>query len=48
MFELAILFGFHAFNNEVEYEALIIGLQMALICGARCVATYSNSQLVIR
>ena len=27
--EYAIRFGFHTFNNEAEYEAVIVGLNLA-------------------
>ncbi|KAL0421023.1 UNVERIFIED_CONTAM: hypothetical protein Slati_3125200 [Sesamum latifolium] len=44
--EFAIKFGFKAFNNEVEYEALVIGLRMAHETGAKHLLAYSDSQLV--
>uniref|UniRef100_A0A5B7BB47 Reverse transcriptase domain-containing protein n=1 Tax=Davidia involucrata TaxID=16924 RepID=A0A5B7BB47_DAVIN len=45
--ERAIAFGFKASNNEAEYEALIIGLQMAQLCGVERLKAYSDSQLVV-
>lgn len=44
--EYAIKFAFTASNNEVEYEALIIGLQLCLTGGVRRVKVKSDSQLV--
>ena len=39
--------GFRASNNEVEYEALLIGLRTVLGMNARDVEIYSNSRLVV-
>ena len=39
--------GFKAFNNEAEYEALIVGLKTAFDLGARDVEVYSDLRLVI-
>ena len=33
-------------NNEVEYEALIIGLDLAKVAGAANVVVYCDSQVV--
>ena len=35
-------------NNQVEYEALVIGLAMLLELGAKDVRVIGNSQLVLR
>ncbi|KAL0405651.1 UNVERIFIED_CONTAM: hypothetical protein Slati_3879000 [Sesamum latifolium] len=45
--EFAIKFGFKASNNEVEYEALVIGMKMAHEAGARHLLAYSDSQLIV-
>ena len=36
------------FNNQIEYEALIIGLEILLEMGIKSVEVYGDSQLVIR
>ncbi|KAL0444710.1 UNVERIFIED_CONTAM: hypothetical protein Slati_2193700 [Sesamum latifolium] len=46
--EFAIKFDFKASNNEVEYEALVIGMRMVHEAGARHLLTYSDSQLVVK
>lgn len=38
---------FKAINNEAEYEAVVIGLQLCSEVGARNVRVVSDSQLVI-
>lgn len=35
-------------NNTAEYEALIVGLQVALTMGAKDIKIFGNSQLVIK
>ena len=45
--EYALRFGFRASNEEAEYEALLVGLQLATSMGAQQVRVYSDSQLVI-
>jgi len=45
--ERAVAFGFKASNNEAEYEALLIGMQMAHLCGARNLEIKCDSQLVV-
>ena len=40
-------FGFKASNNEVEHEALIVGLRLAKELQARIIQIYSDSQLVV-
>ena len=39
--------GFKASNDEVEYEALIVGLKTAFDLGAQNVEVYSDSRLVV-
>lgn len=43
----ALRFNFPANNNEVVYEALLVGLAIAHIMGADGIHTWSESQLVI-
>ncbi|KAL0378897.1 UNVERIFIED_CONTAM: hypothetical protein Sradi_3195200 [Sesamum radiatum] len=43
--EYALHFDFKASNNEVEYEALTIGIKMALDAGAENLIAYTDSQL---
>ena len=45
--EYAIRFGFQGFNNEAEYEALLVGLQLATSMGAQQIKVYSDSQLIV-
>lgn len=45
--EYALRLGSKAFNNEVEYEALLAGLRLARIARARCFDIFSDSQLVV-
>jgi len=47
MIERAVAFGFKASSNEAEYEALIIGLQRAHLCGAQNLEVNCDSQLVV-
>ena len=44
--EQAIKCGFKATNNEIEYEALIAGLKLALSLGITSLIVCSDSQLV--
>ena len=46
--EYALRFGFHASNNEVEYEAVIVGLNLAYSLEVDQLEVYSDSQLVVR
>ncbi|KAL0333991.1 UNVERIFIED_CONTAM: hypothetical protein Sangu_1555300 [Sesamum angustifolium] len=46
--EFDVKFVFKASNNEVEYEALVIGMGMAHEVGARHLVAYSNSQLIVK
>ena len=41
-------FGFHASNNEAEYEAVIAGLNLAHSLEVDQLEVYSDSQLVVR
>ncbi|KAF7127741.1 hypothetical protein RHSIM_Rhsim11G0031200 [Rhododendron simsii] len=43
----ALRFEFKATNNEAEYEALVVGLELASAVGASHVLTKSDSQLVV-
>ena len=45
--EYALKFNFKASNNEAEYKALLVGLQLATTMGVEQVRVYSDSQLVI-
>ncbi|XP_011071449.1 uncharacterized protein LOC105156892 [Sesamum indicum] len=44
--EIAARLSFPTTNNEAEYEALIMGLELAFEAGARDLEVYTNSQLV--
>ncbi|KAL0322209.1 UNVERIFIED_CONTAM: hypothetical protein Scaly_2517300 [Sesamum calycinum] len=46
--EFAIKFRFKASSNEVEYEALVIGMRMAHEVRPRLLVTYSDSQLIVK
>ena len=46
--EYALRFGFHASNNEAEYEAVIAGLNLAHSLEVNQLEVYSDSQLVVR
>ena len=46
--EYALRFGFHASNNEVEYEAVIAGLNLAHSLEVDQLEVHSDSQLVVR
>ncbi|KAL0427277.1 UNVERIFIED_CONTAM: hypothetical protein Slati_2902500 [Sesamum latifolium] len=46
--EYALHFDFKASNNEVEYDALIAGIKMALDAGAEDLIAYTDSQLVTK
>ena len=43
----AIKYGFRAMNNEVEYEALIVGFSLAKDMGIQKLDVHSDSQLVV-
>ena len=46
--EQAIRLGFPASNNEVEYEAILFGLDLALALSVSKLRVYNDSQLVVR
>ena len=46
--EYPLRFGFHASNNEAEYEAIIAGLNLAHSLEVDQLEVYSDSQLVVR
>ena len=46
-FECMICLDFPMTNNEVEYEALIVGLDLTIAAGATSVVVYCDSQVVI-
>ena len=45
--EKAVAFNFKSSNNKAEYEALVIGMQLAKVCGASTLKTYCDLQLVV-
>ena len=45
--EKSLRLGFSATNNEVEYEALLIGMIMVQRMGGKAVEIYSDSRLVV-
>ncbi|KAM1786961.1 hypothetical protein ACFX14_039537 [Malus domestica] len=45
--EYALRFKFKASNNEVEYEALLVGLRLAKHLGVKRIDIFSDSQLVV-
>jgi len=47
LFDQALQFGFKATNNQPEYEALLVGLNLAYDMGAREVTCKSDSQAMI-
>ena len=46
--EQAVWLGFSATNNELEYKAMVAGLELALAMGADNISVQSDSQLVVR
>ena len=46
--EYALRFGFQASNNEAEYEAVIVGLNLAHSIEADQLEVSSDSQLVVK
>ena len=46
--EYALRFGFHASNNEAEYEAVIAGLNLAHSLEVDQLEVHSDSQLIVR
>nr|CAN74514.1 hypothetical protein VITISV_008334 [Vitis vinifera] len=47
LLEKAVRLGFHSSNNEVGYEALLIGISLALLVQASHLNIRSDSQLVV-
>ena len=45
--EKSLRLGFSATNNEVKYEALLVGITMVQKMGGRTVEMFSNSRLVV-
>ena len=43
----ALIFRFKASNNEAEYEALIVGLELAKEMKVESLDIFSDSQLVV-
>ena len=43
----ALRFEFKASNNEAEYEALIVGLELANKLGAQNLRIHCDSQLIV-
>ena len=41
--ERTVSYGFLASNNEAKYEALVIGLQLARVCGATNLNAFCDS-----
>ncbi|XP_065049163.1 uncharacterized protein LOC135679386 [Musa acuminata AAA Group] len=46
-FERSLRFGFKATNNEAEYEALLVGLRLALEMQVAAIHVLTDSQLVV-
>ncbi|XP_057250719.1 uncharacterized protein LOC125497729 [Beta vulgaris subsp. vulgaris] len=45
--EYAVKFEFLGSNNEAEYEALILGIQLCILAGATSIVAKSDSQLIV-
>ena len=45
--EKSLRLGFSAINNEIEYEALLVGMAMVQKMGGKEVKIFSNSRLVV-
>ena len=45
--EKSLRLGFLATNNEVEYEALLVGMDMVQKMGGTTMEVFSNSRLVV-
>ena len=43
----SLRFGFQAFKNKAEYEALIVGLHLAKEMKVESLEIYSDSQLIV-
>lgn len=46
LIEQAIRLGFKAFNNEAEYETLVVGMKKAKILGVQDLIIHCDSRLV--
>ena len=47
LMEQAIRLSFSAFNNETEYEVVLVGLNLALVLAATKLEIRSDSQLIV-
>ena len=45
--EQAVLLGFSASNNELEYEAILAGIELAAAISIKKIIIRSDSQLVV-
>ncbi|KAL0456094.1 UNVERIFIED_CONTAM: hypothetical protein Slati_0948600 [Sesamum latifolium] len=45
--QFAVKFDFRVSNNEAKYEALILGIKMAMDAGAKHLESFSHLQLVL-
>ena len=43
----SLCLGFLAMNNEIEYEALLVGMAMFSKLGGKAIEVYSDSRLVV-
>jgi len=48
LIEQAVWFAFKANNNQAEYEALIVGMLLAKVMGAKSLMAKSDSMLVTK
>ena len=46
--EYALQFNFKALNNQIEYEALLVGLKIAKKLGINNLKVFTDSQLITR
>ena len=46
MVECMVRLDFHTTNNEAEYEALVVGLDLAKAAGATSIVIYCDSQVI--
>ena len=46
MVECMVRLDFHTTNNEAEYEALVVGLDLAKAVGATSIVIYCDSQVI--
>ena len=45
--EKSLRLGFSATNNEAEYEALLMGMNVVQKMGGKAVEVFSNSRLIV-